>query len=233
MTIIAAADGSALGNPGPAGWAWYIDDTSWHAGGWKNATNNRGELMAVLDLLWSTADSDEGLKIYCDSQYVINALTKWMPGWKRKGWKKADGKEVLNKDLLASLDEALSGRTVEFEWVKGHNNHELNEAADDRARAAATAFQKGTAVPEGPGFVPAGTSAAPAEDEPVEEPTEPSLHEDVLTEPSTAAAGSATTVVSCRVPSTVADELVARAQSRGIHPQEFLAELIGRSLETE
>lgn len=233
MTIIAAADGSALGNPGPAGWAWYIDDTSWHAGGWKNATNNRGELMAVLDLLWSTADSDEGLKIYCDSQYVINALTKWMPGWKRKGWKKADGKEVLNKDLLASLDEALRGRTVEFEWVKGHNNHELNEAADDRARAAATAFQKGTAVPEGPGFVPAGTSAAPAEDEPAEEPTEPSLHEDVLTEPSTAAAGSATTVVSCRVPSTVADELVARAQSRGIHPQEFLAELIGRSLETE
>ena len=233
MTIIAAADGSALGNPGPAGWAWYIDDTSWHAGGWKNATNNRGELMAVLDLLWSTADSDEGLKIYCDSQYVINALTKWMPGWKRKGWKKADGKEVLNKDLLASLDKALSGRTVEFEWVKGHNNHELNEAADDRARAAATAFQKGTAVPEGPGFVPAGTSAAPAEDEPAEEPTEPSLHEDVLTEPSTAAAGSATTVVSCRVPSTVADELVARAQSRGIHPQEFLAELIGRSLETE
>ena len=164
---------------------------------------------------------------------MINALTKWMPGWKRKGWKKADGKEVLNKDLLASLDEALSGRTVEFEWVKGHNNHELNEAADDRARAAATAFQKGTAVPEGPGFVPAGTSAAPAEDEPAEEPTEPSLHEDVLTEPSTAAAGSATTVVSCRVPSTVADELVARAQSRGIHPQEFLAELIGRSLETE
>ena len=233
MTIIAAADGSALGNPGPAGWAWYIDDTSWHAGGWKNATNNRGELMAVLDLLWSTADSDEGLKIYCDSQYVINALTKWMPGWKRKGWKKADGKEVLNKDLLASLDEALSGRTVEFECVKGHNNHELNEAADDRARAAATAFQKGTAVPEGPGFVPAGTSTAAAEDAPAEEPSVTSLHEDVLTEPATAEAAPATTVVSCRVPSAVADELVARAQARGIHPQEFLAELIGRSLETE
>ena len=233
MTIIAAADGSALGNPGPAGWAWYIDDTSWHAGGWKNATNNRGELMAVLDLLWSTADSDEGLKIYCDSQYVINALTKWMPGWKRKGWKKADGKEVLNKDLLASLDEALSGRTVEFEWVKGHNNHELNEAADDRARAAATAFQKGTAVPEGPGFVPAGTSTATAEDAPAVDPSEHSLHEDVLAVPATTEDAPATTVVSCRVPSTVADELVARAQSRGIHPQEFLAELIGRSLETE
>lgn len=232
MTIIAAADGSALGNPGPAGWAWYIDDTSWHAGGWKNATNNRGELMAVLDLLQSTADSDDELKIYCDSQYVINALTKWMPGWKRKGWKKADGKEVLNKDLLASLDEELSGRTVEFEWVKGHNHHELNEAADVRARAAATAFQKGTPVPEGPGYVPAGTSTATAGEQ-ADNPAEPVAQDDVSVAPVAAAAGPGTTVVSCRVPSSVADELVARAQARGIHPQEFLAELIGRSLETE
>lgn len=232
MTIIAAADGSALGNPGPAGWAWYIDDTSWHAGGWKNATNNRGELMAVLDLLRSTADSDDELKIYCDSQYVINALTKWMPGWKRKGWKKADGKEVLNKDLLASLDEALSGRTVEFEWVKGHNHHELNEAADVRARAAATAFQKGTPVPEGPGYVPAGTATATA-GEPADDSTKPVAQDDVSVAPVTAAAGLDTTVVSCVVPSSVADDLVARAQARGIHPQEFLAELIGRSLETE
>lgn len=219
MTIIAAADGSALGNPGPAGWAWYIDDESWRAGGWTNATNNRGELMAVLDLLRSTADSDENLKIYCDSQYVINACTKWMPGWKRKGWKKADGKDVLNKDLLASLDEALRGREVEFEWVKGHNDHELNEAADERARAAATAYQKGTAVPEGPGYVPAGTKSADAA--PAADPAP------------TSATEASTTVVSCRVPTAVADELVARAQARNVHPQEYLAELIGRSLETE
>jgi ribonuclease HI len=233
LTIIAAADGSALGNPGPAGWAWYIDDTSWHAGGWKNATNNRGELMAVLDLLRSTADSGDELKIYCDSQYVINALTKWMPGWKRKGWKKADGKEVLNKDLLASLDEALNGRTVEFEWVKGHNHHELNEAADVRARAAATAFQKGTPVPEGPGYVLSGTSTTTADDDQADNPTEPVAQDDDSVAPVSTAAGPNTTVVSCRVPSSVADELVARAQARGIHPQEFLAELIGRSLETE
>ena len=219
MTIIAAADGSALGNPGPAGWAWYIDDGCWRAGGWKNATNNRGELMAVLDLLDSTAEADEDLKIFCDSQYVINALTKWMPGWKRKGWKKADGKEVLNRDLLELLDSALKDREVEFEWVKGHNNHAMNEAADDRARAAATAYQKGTKVPEGPGYVPAGTSSRPA---PV-----------IDAAPASAPGEEETTVVSCRVPATVANELVARAQSRGIHPQEFLAELIGRSLETE
>lgn len=231
LTIIAAADGSALGNPGPAGWAWYVDDGCWHAGGWKNATNNRGELMAVLDLLDSTADAEEDLKIFCDSQYVINALTKWMPGWKRKGWKKADGKEVLNRDLLELLDAALKGREVEFEWVKGHNNHAMNEAADDRARAAATAYQKGTAVPEGPGYVPAGTpsssSTAPfADPAPTTEPAADSGQ-------AAASAEEATTVVSCRVPATVADELVARARARDIHPQEFLAELIGRSLETE
>jgi len=231
LTIIAAADGSALGNPGPAGWAWYIDDDCWHAGGWKNATNNRGELMAVLDLLESTADVDEDLKIFCDSQYVINALTKWMPGWKRKGWKKADGKEVLNRDLLESLDQALTGRDVEFEWVKGHNNHAMNEAADERARAVATAYQKGTAVPEGPGYVPAGTSVS------VESGGESPANAQADTEaPANAEApapGGDTTVVSTRVARTIADELVSRARAQGVHPQEYLADLIGRSLERE
>lgn len=243
MTIIAAADGSALGNPGPAGWAWYIDDESWHAGGWKNATNNRGELMAVLDLLRSTADCDDDLKIYCDSKYVINSLTKWMPGWKRKGWKKADGKDVLNKDLLASLDEALHGRAIKFEWVKGHSNHELNEAADVRARAVATAYQKGTPVPEGPGFIPAGTNetagASPARSAEAERAA--GTIEAAESEAAERGGGAAesggstedTTVISCRVPASVADELVARARARGIHPQQFLADLIGRSLETE
>ncbi|WP_309130203.1 ribonuclease H [Brevibacterium sp.] len=220
MTIIAAADGSALGNPGPAGWAWYIDDDCWHAGGWPESTNNRGELMAVLDLLVSTADVDDDLKIYCDSQYVINALTKWMPGWKRRGWKKADGKEVLNRDLLAELDEALTGRSVEFEWVKGHSDHTMNEAADKRARAAATAYQNGTAVPAGPGFVAGRVPESRA----VPETTAPET---------TAPEPPATTVVSCRVPTNIADELVARAHAADVHPQEYLAELIGRSLENQ
>ena len=110
--------------------------------------------MAVLDLLRSTAHrADEPLKILCDSQYVINCLTKWMPGWKRKGWRKADGKPVLNVDLLKELDDALKGRNVAFEWVKGHAGHSLNEAADDRARAVATAYQRGgKSIPSGPGF---------------------------------------------------------------------------------
>jgi ribonuclease HI len=94
----------------------------------------------------------EDLLILCDSQYVINAVTKWMPGWKRKGWRKADGKPVLNVDLLKDIDQALVGRKYTFEWVRGHAGHELNEAADVRARAAATAYQQGVAVRQGPGF---------------------------------------------------------------------------------
>lgn len=162
---MAAADGSSLSNPGPAGWAWYIDDGCWAAGGWPVGTNNMGELQAVLDLLQATAAAaDEPLKVLCDSQYVINSVTKWLPGWKRRGWKKADGKPVLNQDLLQALDEALRGREVSFEWVKGHAGHRLNEAADARARAAATAYRDGKPVDRGPGFQPAG----PPQQEPVE-----------------------------------------------------------------
>ncbi|GAA1318286.1 ribonuclease H [Leucobacter albus] len=152
MTLTAAADGSALGNPGPAGWAWVIDGDRWRAGGWPRATNNQGELMAVLDLLHATAGRDEPLHIQCDSQYVINSVTQWMPGWKRRGWRKADGKPVLNRELLEALDTALVGRSVTFEWVKGHAGHPLNEAADDRARAAAEAYRRGAEPNRGPGL---------------------------------------------------------------------------------
>ena len=170
MTIVAAADGSALGNPGPAGWAWVISDREWRAGGWPRATNNQGELMAVLDLLRSTEPRrDEPLHVLCDSQYVINSVTKWMPGWKRKGWRKADGKPVLNRELLEELDAALRGREVRFEWVKGHAGHPLNEAADTRARAAATAYQQRRDPDAGPGLLgSAGQPAsAPVRPEPV------------------------------------------------------------------
>ena len=153
MTITAAADGSALGNPGPAGWAWYIDAQTWRAGGWPHGTNNQGELMAVLDLFRATAHrAEETLHILCDSQYVINCVTKWMPGWKRKGWRKADGKPVLNVELLKDIDAALVGRSYRFEWVKGHAGHDLNEAADAKARAVSTAYQTGNRPDSGPGF---------------------------------------------------------------------------------
>ena len=188
--IIAAADGSALGNPGPAGWAWYIDDDHWASGGWAHGTNNMGELKAVLDLFEATASRPEAkLRVYCDSQYVINSLTKWMPGWKKKGWKKSDGKPVLNRDLLEALDQALTGRDYEFIWVKGHAGHELNEKADSLANGAARAYQEGREPAHGPGFGAAADPATAAEPVAVEVPivnapaAEPALSDVSLSEP--------------------------------------------------
>lgn len=163
MTITAAADGSALGNPGPAGWAWYVNDDCWAAGGWKHATNNQGELKAVLELFRATAHMDDELHILCDSQYVINSVTKWMPGWKKKGWRKSDGKPVLNVELLKEIDAELAGRNYRFEWVRGHVGHILNEAADARARAVAEAYQRGSAIPSGPGFSSRAEERTPEE----------------------------------------------------------------------
>ncbi len=162
--IIAAADGSSLRNPGPSGWAWYVNDACWAADGWAEGTNNQGELRAVLDLLQQTAGLDEPLKILCDSQYVINSVTRWLPGWKAKGWRKGDGKPVSNVELLHAIDAELQGRAVSFEWVKGHAGHDMNEAADQRARGAAIAVQQGREVSRGPGFNLAaalGVSSAP------------------------------------------------------------------------
>lgn len=188
--IIAAADGSALGNPGPAGWAWYIDDDHWASGGWAHGTNNMGELKAVLDLFEATASRPEAkLRVYCDSQYVINSLTKWMPGWKKKGWKKSDGKPVLNRDLLEALDRALTGRDYEFIWVKGHAGHELNEKADSLANGAARAYQEGREPAHGPGFGASAEPATAAEPVAVEVPivnapaAEPALSDVSLSEP--------------------------------------------------
>jgi ribonuclease HI len=164
VTIIAAADGSAIGNPGPTGWAWYVDDDRWASGGWAHGTNNMGELMAVLDLLNATAHLDEELRVLCDSKYVINTVTQWMAGWKRRGWRKKDGQPVMNLELVQGLDAALQGRAVTFEWVKGHAGHELNEAADRLANAAARAYQKGRVPPAGPGFAGSDTGRAAAVD---------------------------------------------------------------------
>lgn len=152
MTTVVAVDGSALGNPGPAGWAWYVDENCWAAGGWPSSSNNRGELTALLELLKATAPTNEELHVLADSQYVINSVTKWMSGWKKRGWRKSDKSPVLNADLMQAIDEAISGRKVSFEWVRGHSGHPLNEAADDKARAAATAYQRHGSVESGPGW---------------------------------------------------------------------------------
>ena len=181
MTITAAADGSSLGNPGPAGWAWYVDEDTWDAGGWPQGTNNLGELTAILRLLEATAETGEELHILADSQYAINVVSKWRLGWKKRGWTKADKKPIKNLELIQEIDRAMEGRRVTFEWVKGHAGHRMNERADDLARACAEAYQAGRTPEPGPGFgggasrgtasadQASGGTAAPAHVEPHDE----------------------------------------------------------------
>ena len=193
MTITAAADGSSLGNPGPAGWAWYVDEDTWDAGGWPQGTNNLGELTAILRLLQATAETGEELHILADSQYAINVVSKWRLGWKKRGWTKADKKPIKNLELIQEIDRAMEGRRVTFEWVKGHAGHRMNERADDLARACAEAYQAGRTPEPGPGFgggsarttasttqpdelatsstAPDPRDVAPTPDAPVDEPT--------------------------------------------------------------
>jgi ribonuclease HI len=149
--LIVATDGSCLRNPGPGGWCWYADDGSWAAGGEADTTNNRMELTAVA-MLFEVVPTGRPVHVVADSSYVIDALTKWRHGWKRRGWRTASGEPVKNRDLMERLDELMAAHAPTFEWVRGHDGHPANEAADVRARAAATAIAGGDDVDTGPGL---------------------------------------------------------------------------------
>ena len=139
-------DGSCLRNPGGAGgWAAVIETAATGAveeksGGAPETTNNRMELTAALMAL-SAVPEGARVALYTDSQYLKNAFTKfWLPAWKKRGWKKADGEPVLNQDLWVQLDAAFATRQVQFHWVKGHAGNPRNERCDALARAEAEKF---------------------------------------------------------------------------------------------
>ena len=139
-------DGSCLRNPGGAGgWAAVIETAATGAveeksGGDPETTNNRMELTAALMAL-SAVPEGARVALYTDSQYLKNAFTKfWLPAWKKRGWKKADGEPVLNQDLWVQLDAAFAARQVQFHWVKGHAGNPRNERCDALARAEAEKF---------------------------------------------------------------------------------------------
>lgn len=137
--LVYATDGSAIGNPGPTGWAWVNQRTrETGAGGLAHGTNNIGELLALQYAL-EHAGPDGDLLVRADSQYVINIVTKWGPGWRRRGWVKADGKTPENLDIVKAILELVDARTgrTEFEWVKGHAGDEFNELVDELANTAA------------------------------------------------------------------------------------------------
>jgi ribonuclease HI len=132
---IAATDGSSLGNPGPSGWAWVCEDGRQDWASAMHSTNNRMELLAVLQLLRSVIDNP--LTIQTDSQYVKNIFTEWLEGWRRRGMRTSSRKPVENQDLILEVDKLLQTRNVTWEWVKGHGGHDLNELADELARFGA------------------------------------------------------------------------------------------------
>jgi ribonuclease HI len=133
-------DGACSGNPGPGGWAAIVvpsdgGDAAELSGGEPHTTNNRMELTAALEGLRALPAGSRAV-IVTDSQLMLNSMTTWLPGWKRKGWKTAAGKPVKNQDLLRALDEEIGRHaSVRWHWVKGHETGDAHahKALNDRA----------------------------------------------------------------------------------------------------
>ncbi|UQW99587.1 ribonuclease H [Streptomyces sp. RerS4] len=167
--IIAACDGAAKGNPGPAAWAWVIADATgtpqrWEAGPLGRATNNVGELTALQKVLEAVAVGS-AMEVRMDSQYAMKAVTQWLPAWKRNGFKTAAGKPVANRELVEEIDRLLSERDVTFVYVPAHreDGDHLNAIADQAASDAAVSQQAaGTALGDAEMPVPAPARATPA-----------------------------------------------------------------------
>lgn len=135
-------DGACSGNPGPGGWGSviYFKDGSCHEiGGFApQTTNNRMELQAAIAILELLQDHPlpKTIPLYTDSEYVKKGMTQWLVGWKRKGWKTAKGKAVLNQDLWQQLDQ-LNDAVIDWRYVRAHAGHAGNERCDQIARAFA------------------------------------------------------------------------------------------------
>lgn len=128
-------DGACRGNPGPGGWGVLLRyggvEKTLH-GGEAMSTNNRMELTAVIKGLQALNKTCDVL-ITTDSKYVLTGVTEWMENWKKRNWRTASKKPVLNVDLWKELDELVAGHSIEWVWVRGHSGHEENEIADQLA----------------------------------------------------------------------------------------------------
>lgn len=133
--VEAFTDGACKGNPGPGGWGvllrWGAVEKTLY-GGEHETTNNRMELMAVIQAL-EALKRPTPIRITTDSQYVKRGVGEWLPRWKRNGWLTAGRQPVKNRDLWERLDLALRQHTVSWRWVKGHAGHAENERADQLA----------------------------------------------------------------------------------------------------
>jgi len=136
--VDAFTDGACSGNPGPGGWGALL---RWRghekelSGGEPETTNNRMELMAAIQALESLKRPAR-VRLHTDSTYVKDGITKWLPSWKKRGWKTADKKPVKNVELWQRLEAAAARHDVSWHWVRGHAGHPENERADALAREA-------------------------------------------------------------------------------------------------
>lgn len=137
--VVIDADGSCLGNPGPGGWAAVLK-TGGHEkvllGADPQTTNNRMELTAAIEAL-SALKRPVRVLLRTDSRYVVDGITKWVRGWKARGWKTAEKKPVANQELWQRLDAAAAPHDVTWQWVRGHDGDEGNTRVDELARGEA------------------------------------------------------------------------------------------------
>ena len=138
-------DGSSRGNPGPGGWAALLRFRGRErelGGSEAYTTNNRMELLAAIHGLEALSRPCQ-VRLVTDSTYVRDGITRWILGWKRRGWRTASGQPVKNVDLWQRLDAAAAGHEVDWVWTRGHSGHPENERVDARARAEAAAVEGG------------------------------------------------------------------------------------------
>lgn len=146
--LFAYTDGACSGNPGPGGWGTILIARDGDAevkkrelnGGAALTTNNQMELMAAISAL-EALERPSALTVVTDSVYVKDGITKWIFGWKKKGWKTTANKPVKNEELWKRLDAATVRHDVTWEWVKGHVGHPENERADELARAGMAPYK--------------------------------------------------------------------------------------------
>lgn len=132
------ADGACSGNPGPGGYGAIVrsgEKEKELSGCEAVTTNNRMELMGVISA-FEILKRPCSVRVTTDSNYIVKGMNEWIEGWKRKGWKNSQKKDVLNRDLWERLLKASAPHRVEWVWIKGHNGHEENERCDVLARAA-------------------------------------------------------------------------------------------------
>ena len=132
-------DGSCIGNPGTGGWAVvFINGKNKKviSGSKNNTTNNQMELLAAIKAL-SNFNKKKSLKVFTDSNYVKDGITKWIRNWEKNNWKTSAKKPVKNQELWKKLDKLAKFHDVEWKWVKGHSTNIYNNLADELARKAA------------------------------------------------------------------------------------------------